>query len=32
VNAPLASAADFDKTFADLQEKVGVIQQDLGLL
>jgi phosphoglucomutase len=32
VNAPLASAADFDKTFAALQEKVGVIQQDLGLL
>jgi phosphoglucomutase len=32
VNAPLASAADFDKTFATLQEKVGVIQQDLGLL
>jgi phosphoglucomutase len=31
VNAPLASAADFDKTFAALQEKVGVIQQDLGL-
>ena len=32
VNAPLASAADFDKTFAALQEKVGVIQRDLGLL
>ncbi len=32
VNAPLASATDFDKTFAALQEKVGVIQQDLGLL
>jgi phosphoglucomutase len=32
VNAPLASAADFDKTFADLQEKVGVIQKDLGLV
>lgn len=32
VNAPFASAADFDKTFAALQEKVGVIQQDLGLL
>jgi phosphoglucomutase len=32
VNAPLASAADFDKTFAALQEKVGVIQKDLGLL
>jgi phosphoglucomutase len=31
VNAPLATAADFDKTFADLQEKVGVIQKDLGL-
>ena len=31
VNAPLATAADFDKTFAALQEKVGVIQQDLGL-
>ena len=32
VNAPFASAADFDKTFAALQEKVGVIQKDLGLL
>jgi phosphoglucomutase len=32
VNAPLASAADFDKTLAALQEKVGMIQQDLGLL
>jgi phosphoglucomutase len=32
VNAPLASAADFDQTFADLQEKVGVIQKDLGLV
>ncbi|MDU0808979.1 phospho-sugar mutase [Aquirufa regiilacus] len=32
VNAPLASAADFDKTFAALQEKVGVIQKDLGLV
>ena len=32
VNAPLSSAADFDQTFAALQEKVGVIQQDLGLL
>ena len=32
VNAPLASAADFDKTFAALQEKVGVIQRDLGLV
>lgn len=32
VNAPLASAADFDKTFANLQEKVGVIQKDLGLV
>jgi phosphoglucomutase len=32
VNAPLATAADFDKTFADLQEKVGVIQKDLGLV
>jgi phosphoglucomutase len=32
VNAPLASATDFDKTFAALQEKVGVIQKDLGLL
>lgn len=32
VNAPLSSAADFDKTFAALQEKVGVIQQDLGLV
>jgi phosphoglucomutase len=32
VNAPLASAADFDKTFAYLQEKVGVIQKDLGLV
>ena len=31
VNAPLATAADFDKTFAALQEKVGVIQKDLGL-
>jgi len=32
VNAPLTSAADFDKTFAALQEKVGVIQKDLGLV
>ena len=32
VNAPLSTAADFDKTFADLQEKVGVIQKDLGLV
>ncbi len=32
VNAPLASAVDFDKTFAALQEKVGVIQKDLGLV
>ncbi len=32
VNAPLATAADFDKTFAALQEKVGVIQKDLGLV
>lgn len=32
VNAPLSSAADFDKTFTALQEKVGVIQQDLGLV
>lgn len=32
VNAPLASAADFDQTFADLQVKVGVIQKDLGLV
>lgn len=32
VNAPLASATDFDKTFAYLQEKVGVIQKDLGLV
>lgn len=32
VNAPLASAAEFDKTFADLQEKVEVIQKDLGLV
>jgi phosphoglucomutase len=32
VNAPLASAADFDMTFANLQEKVGVIQKDLGLV
>ena len=32
VNAPLASAADFDQTFAALQEKVGVIQKDLGLV
>lgn len=32
VNSPLSSAADFDKTFAALQEKVGVIQQDLGLV
>ncbi|MEK6548208.1 MAG: phospho-sugar mutase [Bacteroidota bacterium] len=32
VNAPLASAADFDKTFTALQEKVGVIQKDLGLV
>ena len=32
VNAPFASAADFDKTFAALQEKVGVIQKDLGLV
>ncbi len=32
VNKPLASAADFDQTFADLQEKVGVIQKDLGLV
>ncbi|WP_395769006.1 phospho-sugar mutase [Aquirufa sp.] len=32
VNAPLASAADFDKTLTALQEKVGVIQQDLGLV
>ena len=32
VNAPLASAADFDTTFGALQEKVGVIQKDLGLV
>ncbi|MBP6056064.1 MAG: phospho-sugar mutase [Cytophagaceae bacterium] len=32
VNAPLSSASDFDKTFAALQEKVGVIQKDLGLV
>jgi phosphoglucomutase len=32
VNAPLASAADFDNTFIALQEKVGVIQKDLGLV
>ncbi len=32
VNAPLASAADFDTTFVALQEKVGVIQKDLGLV
>ena len=32
VNAPLASAIDFDQTFADLQGKVGVIQKDLGLV
>jgi phosphoglucomutase len=32
VNAPLASATDFDKTLTALQEKVGVIQQDLGLV
>ncbi len=32
VNAPLASASDFDQTFAALQEKVGVIQKDLGLV
>jgi phosphoglucomutase len=32
VNAPLASAADFDTTFVALQEKVGVIQKDLGLM
>lgn len=32
VNAPLTSAADFDQTFAALQEKVGVIQKDLGLV
>lgn len=32
VNAPLATAADFDQTFAALQEKVGVIQKDLGLV
>ena len=32
VNAPLASAAYFDKTFVALQEKVGVIQKDLGLV
>lgn len=32
VNKPLASVADFDQTFADLQMKVGVIQKDLGLV
>ena len=32
VNAPLASASDFDQTFAALQEKVSVIQKDLGLV
>ena len=32
VNAPLASAADFFKVYAELQEKVGVIQGDLGLV
>ncbi len=32
VNASLASASDFDQTFAALQEKVGVIQKDLGLV
>lgn len=32
VNAPLATASDFDQTFAALQEKVGVIQKDLGLV
>ena len=32
VNAPLTSASDFDQTFAALQEKVGVIQKDLGLV
>jgi phosphoglucomutase len=32
VNSPLATAADFDKTFSALQEKVGVIQKDLGLM
>ena len=31
VNAPLTSAADFFKVYAELQEKVGVIQGDLGL-
>jgi phosphoglucomutase len=32
VNAPLASAADFFTVYAELQEKVGVIQGDLGLV
>jgi phosphoglucomutase len=32
VNAPLASAADFFKVYAELQKKVGVIQGDLGLV
>ncbi|MCZ2479047.1 phospho-sugar mutase [Aquirufa nivalisilvae] len=31
VNAPLASAADFDATFTALQAKVKTIQEDLGL-
>ncbi|MHA8052796.1 phospho-sugar mutase [Aquirufa sp. OSTEICH-129A] len=31
VNAPLASAADFDATFHSLQAKVKTIQEDLGL-
>ena len=32
VNAPLTAAEDFFTTFAALQEKVGVIQRDLGLM
>jgi len=32
VNAPLASAADFFTVYAELQKKVGVIQEDLGLV
>ena len=32
VNAPLASASEFDSTFLNLQEKVKMIQRDLNLV
>lgn len=32
VNAPLASASEFDSTFVNLQEKVKMIQRDLNLV